>query len=780
MKSSPARVAIFFERDFPRYGVGWAAAPPVLKSDLKRAGIYADILDIAALSDPRRFNARVYSALLLLDGNTYPDAAFGNLQAFHRAGGSFVLTGIPFTHPVALKNGKLSDLGHRNDTALWGASGIGVGGFAGPDRNLLPVRVAKGDPWRLKGVGTETNKPGSNPQWLDPKSVPAGVELVPAIGDARRPIAALLVQKAGQFAGAVDAWTYRVEGGERESYDVRQLLGRATVSVLERKGALDKRQTQRAFAAYDAIPSPKVYAGVVLPEVKRGYETLQPKMPRPAKNLLVADIRKLEADEKILLFSLQGLVNRVQPRIYFLTDDDDKFWLDELKRQGEIDGWESVADPFSLLATFKSAYKGAVVCDPKVYVSPCVAASICGADGLVLAKTPELATKLGLSVKVDLRGKFKDGGEALKFLRTQVLPRLDPYLSCSLDPKVFSAGALDSLIAARASVFWITGPLAQGDLPGANQSGEWEEIRTMLANLPLGAIVRGFWWNGDGRGLQEDDGVALGSRFGKPTLVSDLIVNLSVHSGVPAARLTQKPRPAPPKLDPSKVYVCFTMSDGDNLCTWRGYFRKYFNDPVRGQIPVGWGMGPGLLDLAPTWARWYYENATESDEFLCDVSGAAYIYPPSWGAALKDRKAAMKWFYGKTQEAMIRMDMKTVRLMNVKTEDIAEVAALLPETKYLLPDYGHAGPEKYDELTYTLPSGQSMFRAATNGSGPENFAGQIRKRAGRNRPAFLNAFVWNWGSNLGDLKKTMEILGPEYVAVTPSQLDALYRQATKK
>ena len=48
------------------------------------------------------------------------------------------------------------------------------------------------------------------------------------------------------------------------------------------------------------------------------------------------------------------------------------------------------------------------------------------------------------------------------------------------------------------------------------------------------------------------------------------------------------------------------------------------------------------------------------------------------------------------------------------------------------------------------------------------------------RPAFLNAFIWNWGSTLGDLKKTLEILGPDYVAVTPSQLHALYEASKKK
>ena len=147
-----------------------------------------------------------------------------------------------------------------------------------------------------------------------------------------------------------------------------------------------------------------------------------------------------------------------------------------------------------------------------------------------------------------------------------------------------------------------------------------------MSQLPLGAIVRGFWWNGDGGGMDEEAGVALGSRFGKPTLVSDLITNLSVHSGVPMPRLTQRPRPPAPPLDKSKVYLCFTMSDGDNLCTWRGYFRRYFEDPARGTVPVGWGMGPGIIDLAPLWAKWYYDAATPNDRiFLRCVRRGVYL-----------------------------------------------------------------------------------------------------------------------------------------------------------
>ena len=194
---------------------------------------------------------------------------------------------------------------------------------------------------------------------------------------------------------------------------------------------------------------------------------------------------------------------------------------------------------------------------------------------------------------------------------------------------------------------------------------------------------------------------------------------------------------------------------------------------------MGWGMGPTLLDCAPTIANWFYDRATPNDEFICDVSGVGYIYPPDWATALEDRDAAWRNFYDWTARYMEKMDMRTIRLMNVRTEDIPRVGALLPNTPFLMPDYGWAGPKTYNEFTYTLPTGQPVFRAALEGQGqgPREKAARLRRRAGTARTAFLNAFIWNWGSKLRDLKQMLDILGPEYVAVTPSQLNELYRQA---
>ena len=774
---SRPRVAVFYEPGFPFNNQSMLVSPKNVAADLRKAGVPADLLDAAALGDPARLNTAAYAAVVLPYGNAYPQAAFPNLRAFHRAGGDLVTSGVPFTHAVTRNaDGAWSDTGHDSLPALFALEGIGVGGF----REGRPGRasVADGDPLGLTPLGLDWGG-GQDTQTLDPATMPAADRIIPILTAGGLPAAALIVHGDLVAPGAVDVWTNNGLRGDDAlvAYASEQLMARGTVAALAQQGLLDSRAKVRALTALDALPRPHVDADLTLPAPPRPYPTLQPKSPLPARHLLAADVRHLPADEVLLLGSLQGIVNRRQPRIYLITSDDDQFWLDQMQAQGQTDAPILVADPLSLVQTFRGEIKGAVVSDPNVYVSPCIAVDIAGLDDFLIA-TPALAERLGLPIKSDLRGKFKDDADALRYARTDLLPRLNPYLTLCLDPVLLGA-QVDDIIAARGACFWITGPKAQ-DRPGANMAAERDEITRTFALMPLGAVVRGFWWHGDGMGLDETPGVALGSRYGKITTVSDYVSNFSVTSGVRVNALKQKPQPPAPALDRSKVYIALALSDGDNLCTWRGVFRQFFTDPLFGTFPVAFGMGPSLIDVAPVQAQWYYDHAAPTTEFLCDVSGAGYIYPPEWGKALKDRDAKLNTFYGLTGQYLNRMDMHTLRLMNVGTGDIAAAGKALPQVGFLMPDYGLAGEESYPQFTYTLPTGQAVFRGASDGPGAAKLAAELRAHAGTTRPAFLNAFVYVWGTKLSDLQQMLTLLGPEYVAVTPTQLNALYRQSQQK
>ena len=772
----PPRVAVFYQPGFPVYGPGEMCSPRQIVDSLNKTGLQAETLDAEALSQPAKFRREDYDALVLPYGNTYPKSAFANLRLFHQKGGCLILSGIPFTHPVVrVKNDRgqteWRDLGHDDRAGRFDVAGIGTGGF---DATSMPkITLSKEDPWELKSVNENWR---GQAQTLNAKGLPQKVEIRPALVAQGRMVAGLLIHREKEFLGAVDAWTNYPNPTDllEDAYKAEQLMARGTISALRAKGLLTPSQEKKAFGALAREDRPATYANLELPAIPRGYPTLQPKSPPPAKRLYVADVRKLDHDEKLLLSSLQGIVNRTSPRIYLIWNEDSVFCLDLMRKQGSVQEPIEVADPFTLLKTFEGEFGGAVVPDPKVYVSPCIAVDYAGADDLLIA-TPDLAERWGLKVKEDLRGRFKDNADALRFAREKLAPRMNPYLFLCLDPPLLGS-QVDDIISAHGMAFWVTGPLAQ-EKPGANEKAEYEEIEATLAAAPLGGIVRGYWWNGDGMGLGEYPGVRLASRFGKITTVSDYVGNYSVTSGVPLTQLKQKPQPPAPKLDSSKVYLAMTMSDGDNLCTFNKFWRDYFNDPLHGTFPLAFGMGPTLMDLSPPLTKWFYENAAPTDEFICDVSGAGYISPTDWGRALKDEPAAFRKFYDWTQEYMKRLDLKTIRINDVGPAQIARVGANLPETKFLMPDYGFANEKSYSELTYDLPTGQSVFRAVSYGPKAVDLAKEVRSRVGQSRPAFLNVFVFNWGSSLAELKKFLEILGPDYVPVTPSQLNALYRES---
>lgn len=126
------------------------------------------------------------------------------------------------------------------------------------------------------------------------------------------------------------------------------------------------------------------------------------------KKLEVADIYDAPGDLKILMATLQGIVNRAEPRLYLLeSQEEGKFtWLNDL------DVPYDVRDAWTIFGTFQSEVKGMIVYDPAVPDSINVATTLAGLKDAVVA-SPELAQKLAaapynLRILDDLRGKFKD------------------------------------------------------------------------------------------------------------------------------------------------------------------------------------------------------------------------------------------------------------------------------------------------------------------------------------------------------------------------------------
>src|ERR1051326_7976580 len=74
----------------------------------------------------------------------------------------------------------------------------------------------------------------------------------------------------------------------------------------------------------------------------------------------------------------------------------------------------------------------------------------------------------------------------------------------------------------------------------------------------------------------------------------------------------------------NKVYVSFTVSDGDNLQYSQHRMMKLWRDQARGSLPIGWTLSPVLMQAAPALAHYYRFTATPNDELIAGPSGAGY------------------------------------------------------------------------------------------------------------------------------------------------------------
>jgi hypothetical protein len=370
--------------------------------------------------------------------------------------------------------------------------------------------------------------------------------------------------------------------------------------------------------------------------------------------------------------TLQGIINRATPRIYFLYDWDngwtDRQWLLETIVPADYT-YENVSDPMTLIKEFKSEISGYVMIDPNINATINIATMICGLTNSV-ASTPEMTAQLrscGLNVVEDLRGRWNSDLDTYRWAFQNLYSNCTEMALASLDP--MDMQLRDCLVAQRVFTFWLN---SKHDAPFEEQA----LLDNILANKPSNIPVLG-WWN------DEESGVQKTSEHGKYVLATDWAPNLSVHSRIRVTLpLRQTSTSQQDVYNSSRVYVAFAISDGDNIQYCINQMRSpLWEDVSRGRIPLGWTISPSLLDLAPGIMKWYYENATQNDYFICGPSGIGTAYP--------DSEAEMSLFLNHTNVYCGLSDLQVVWTLGArKPTTLANMATSLTSVSSFLQEYG--------------------------------------------------------------------------------------------
>ncbi|GIO36861.1 hypothetical protein J41TS12_17220 [Paenibacillus antibioticophila] len=142
-------------------------------------------------------------------------------------------------------------------------------------------------------------------------------------------------------------------------------------------------------------------------------------------------------DIRLLLATLQGIVNRAEPRIYLLENEEEGklTWLKDLRVPYVLHD-----DVWTIVKKYKNELKGLIIYDPEIPDSINVATTLAGLKDAVVV-SPELAVKLQaapykLKVVQDLRGKFKDRLDAYTWQYEHLWDKTTQRMLVGLSPNV--------------------------------------------------------------------------------------------------------------------------------------------------------------------------------------------------------------------------------------------------------------------------------------------------------------------------------------------------------
>lgn len=511
-----------------------------------------------------------------------------------------------------------------------------------------------------------------------------------------------------------------------------------------------------------------------------------PSFPEAAQSIDAADLTALTGEEQCLLSSLQGLVNRKQPRLYLYWNDDgdgnNRLWLEGIRHHLKVTDWS--ANPFRLLEKYRSEIKGAILYDMNVRDTTNLASTLAGLQESVVA-TADLAHAHTLPIVQDLRGKFKNKLEVYSYGLEKVYPKSTKRLIAAIAPRAGktkpNAVFRDYIVATAAPCIWLD----------PDDADEVRLLRRILKTFETNAAYLGWFPHG-----HEMTGVTEVSQHKMHVVAIDFLYNSSLLGGLKrqfpirtssADRAAQASlnRNAPGKRIENKVYVSFTWSEGDNIQYCQRRMRFLWNDPNRGTVPMGWTITPLLVDIAPNILNYFQITATANDALVIGPSGAGYTNPVNWPP--NDYKLFLDQTARYMQEAGTGNVIWVYNRINGKP---------IPISKDMISAYRKAmGPDLLGIAVDEQENSRIKYRAKVTGDlaitgllqidGVDVGLRRLKKVSESHfdgtTPLFVTCSVTAWNATVSDINRLAQRLGGEFEVVRPDvQFEMIRRQHARR
>lgn len=370
-------------------------------------------------------------------------------------------------------------------------------------------------------------------------------------------------------------------------------------------------------------------------------------------------------EERHLAVALQGIVAKVEPQIFIITNEISYDYLDIISKDGvKIVFNDSNGDPWtveSLLEKFKPYINdsGYVLYRPSEKAEGLNAATnLAALYGWlpVPVELEALADKYGLVLKED----FSDDEYDIKFQKDFFKKYKKEFnYSAVVSLRYEWSGLRDLAIQQGFYTFYI-----DEDEDGAS-------FREKILNYAgHGTTVLGW-------AKYEKWYVSQVSKNGGTVIPSDHSHNNSFLASFKCEVSQQKHDETKKYIDTSKHYVAIVFSDGDNVQWLQNGFSEYFSKlSLETQFPMTWTVSPSLQELSSVTAQIINSSSTVNDYFIAGVSGAGYVNPTQYPLSALDD------FTDATASAMLESGLNYVSILDSTPDNIIEDKILEHRLEY--------------------------------------------------------------------------------------------------
>lgn len=357
--------------------------------------------------------------------------------------------------------------------------------------------------------------------------------------------------------------------------------------------------------------------------------------------------------EKAMLVSLQGIVNRDGPELYFVYPEEWPWKITPAMRDFFVDrhkfNFTRLLGPAGALDHLGDQAKGYVVWDKEVRTSLIVAFTVAGLKDAIVVNEDliPMAEKAGLSMVADLRGDFRGMNDAEIY---QIA--FDRYWDqTSRDIVIWMGGMANRRMEPGIADYGIYRKAFFTDL-SANPK-DVEELalhKRILSEQNPQSVVMG--WHSYGKDT-EGQHVSLVSSYGLKMEGLNSLPNISFNTQIGFTddfvfKNNHNVEPDQRVIPEPKTYISLIQTDSMGIGAW--------TKSGRGRIPYAWQVSMNWTWIAPCSIQYFNEAATPNDYFIAGLSGPGYMYP---------EPIPEEAFWPLMKEANRLMDILDLRVMEI-------------------------------------------------------------------------------------------------------------------